>query len=127
MLRSEFVDRTHYNPDYKEYHYIEESYYESPLDKDEFCRQWQKDYRSGKWALELKLRIAIDKQATRYQEQLDMLREQVEFYEPYYERARRAEDAIKKLCSAIGNAQFCVDEYQRIEQQYKDEDKEDTE
>ena len=39
MLRSEFVGMTHYNPDCKEYHYIEESYYESPLDKDEFCRQ----------------------------------------------------------------------------------------
>lgn len=127
MLRSEFVDRTHYCPDLKEYHYIEESYYESILDKDEFCQQWQKDYRSGKWALELKLRIAIDKQAKRYQEQLDMLKAQVEFYEPYYERALKAEDAIKKLCSAIGDAQFCVDEYQRIEQQYKDEDKEDAE
>ena len=127
MLKSEFVDRTHYNPDCKEYHYIEESYYESPLDKDEFCRQWQKDYRSGKWALELKLRIAIDKQATRYQEQLDMLKEQLEFYEPYYERALSAEDVIKKLCSTMGYAQFCVDEYKRIEQQYKDEDKEDAE
>lgn len=122
MLRSEFVDRTHYNPAYEEYHYIEESYYESPLDKDEFCAQWQEDYQSGKWALELKLRIAIDKQAERYQEQLDMLKEQVEFYEPYYERARRAEDAIKMFCNAIGYAQFCVDEYQRIEQQYKDGD-----
>lgn len=124
MLKSEFVGRTHYNPDYKEYHYIEESYYESTLDRDEFCRQWQKDYRSGKWALELKLRIAIDKQATRYQEQLDMLKEQVKFYEPYYERALRAEDAIKMMSSAIGYAQFCVDEYQRIEQQYKDKDEE---
>lgn len=67
MLRSEFVGRTHYNPDCEEYHYIEES---------------------------------------------------------YYERALRAEDAIKMLCSAIGYAQFCVDEYQRIEQQYNDDDKE---
>ena len=126
MLRSEFVGKTHYNPDFKEYHYIEESYYESPLDMDEFCRQWQKDYRSGKWALELKLRIAIDKQATRYQEQLDMLKEQVEFYEPYYERALRAEDAIKMMSSAIVHSQFWVDEYKRIYQQYKYEDKEDA-
>ena len=97
MLRSEFVGRTHYNPDCKEYHYIEESYYESPLDNDEFCRQWQKDYRSGKWALELKWRIAIDKQATRYQEQLAELKEQLEFYEPYYERALRAESALTEI------------------------------
>lgn len=125
MLKSEFVGRAHYNPDCTEYHYIEESYYESPLDKDEFCKQWQNDYRSGKWALELKWRIAIDKQATRYQEQLAELKEQLEFYEPYYERALRAEDAIKMFCDAIGYTQFCVDEYKRIEQQYKDaEDKE---
>lgn len=127
MLKSEFVGRTHYCPDYKEYHYIEESYYESPLDMDEFCRQWQKDYRSGKWALELKLRIAIDKQATRYQEQIDMLKKQIEFYEPYYERAVMAEDTINEIRSGIGYAQFCIDKYQRIEKQYKDEDKEDAE
>lgn len=126
MLKSEFVGRTHYCPDCNEYHYIEESYYESPLDKDEFCKQWRNDYRSGKWAAELKWRIAIDKQAARYQEQIAELKEQLEFYEPYYERARRAEDAIKMMSSAIGYAQFCVNEYQRIEQQNKDEDKEDA-
>ena len=130
MLKSEFVGRTHYCPSDEEYSYIETSYLESPLNMDDFCEQWASDHRSGKWSTELRLRMAIGKWAAKYhelEERTATLEEQVEFYEPYYERALRAEDAIKMLCSAIGYAQFCVDEYQRIEQQYKDEDKEDAE
>ena len=130
MLKSEFVGRTNYCPSDEEYSYIETSYLESPLNMDDFCKQWASDYCSGKWSNELRLRMAIGEWQAKYhelEERTAMLEDQVEFYEPYYERALRAENAIKMLGSAIGYAQFCVDVYQRIEQQYKDEDKEDAE
>ena len=130
MLKSEFAARTHYCPDDEEYRFIETSYIESPLNMDDFCEQWKCDHDSGRWAAELVLRKSVGKWAAKcreLEEQLSKLEEQLEFYEPYYERAHRAEEAIIMISSAISDAQFCVDEYQRIEQQYKDEDKEDAE
>lgn len=125
MLKSDFVGRTHYCPSDEEYGYIETSYLESPLNMDDFCKQWASDYCSGKWSVELRLRRAIGEWAAKYhalEERAATLEEQLEFYESYYERAHRAEDAIKMMSNAIGYAQFCVDEYQRIEEQYNDEE-----
>ena len=127
MLKSEFAARTLYYPDDEEYRFIETSYIESPLNMDDFCEQWKCDHDSGRWAAELALRKAVCKWAAKYrelEEKLSMLKEQLEFYEPYYERAHRAEDAIKMMSNAIVHSQFWVDEYKRIEQQYKDDNKE---
>ena len=129
MLKSEFTARTHYCPDDEEYRFIETSYIESPLNMDDFCEQWKCDHDSGRWAAELSLRKAVVKWSAKcreLEEKLSTLEEQLEFYKPYYERAHRAEEAIKMMSSAIVHSQFWVDEYKRIYQQYKYEDKEDA-
>ena len=71
MMMQEFTERTKYNPTAEEYHYIEESYYEfEGTSKDEFCKQWLKDKKSGKWELEYRLRKSLDDQKAMYEEKL---------------------------------------------------------
>lgn len=60
MMPSEFEERTGYTPSNEEYHYIEESYYDYNGNKDDFCKAWLKDKKSGAWARELELRKRID-------------------------------------------------------------------
>ena len=64
MMKSEFTERTKYNPTDEEYAEIEESYYEFDGNKDEFCKAWLKDQKSGAWAKEFKLRHTIRNMAT---------------------------------------------------------------
>ena len=47
MMKSEFIERTGYEPSNEEYHYIEESYYDFDGSKDDFCKQWMKDRKAG--------------------------------------------------------------------------------
>lgn len=61
MLYSEFVTLTETEVSDEEYRYIEQSYYESGLDKAEFCKVWKQDYDNGKWAIELALRRKLDR------------------------------------------------------------------
>ena len=70
MMYSEFYERTKKEVSYEEYHYIEESYYEFDGNKDEFCKEWLKDVKSGKWALEDRLRKALDDQKAEYEKKL---------------------------------------------------------
>ena len=55
MMKSEFIERTGYEPDDYEYRLIEESYYAFPGDKNAFCKQWLQDKRDGHWAREMQL------------------------------------------------------------------------
>lgn len=59
MMKSEFTERTKYIPSDEEYAEIEESYYDFPGQKDEFCKAWLKDKRSGAWEKEYNLRKQI--------------------------------------------------------------------
>lgn len=43
MMKSEFIDRTGFEPTAKEYEEIENQYMESELDKDQFCKEWKKN------------------------------------------------------------------------------------
>lgn len=90
----EFTERTKYIPDVEEYHYIEESYYEFDGNKDEFCKQWIKDKKSGKWDMEYKFRKALDVQKVEYEEKL---REKEEFLEFYRKEFKKGLEAQKKL------------------------------
>jgi hypothetical protein len=101
MMIQEFTARTNYQPEYEEYKYIEESYYEFDGDKDAFCQQWKKDKKSGKWDLELRLRKAIDQQKAEYEAKLAEKEETIEFYRPYFDRAREAEAKLKELSNAV--------------------------
>ena len=89
MMYSEFYERTKTEISWEEYHYVEESYYEFNGNKDEFCKAWLKDVKSGKWALELRLRKALDDQKAEYEKKLAEKQEMVDFYAPYFDVARR--------------------------------------
>ena len=43
MMRSEFIERTGFDPTADEYHEIESQYMESDLDKDKWCAKWKRD------------------------------------------------------------------------------------
>lgn len=61
MLYNEFVTLTETEVSDEEYGYIEQSYYESELDKAEFCKLWKRDCDNGRWAAELALRKKLDR------------------------------------------------------------------
>lgn len=61
MLYKEFVTLTETEVSDEEYSYIEQSYYDSGLDKAEFCKLWKNDMMCGKWAAELALRRKLDR------------------------------------------------------------------
>ena len=81
MLYSEFTTLTGVKVSIEEYDCIEQSYYDSELDKAEFCKMWKQDYNSGKWAIELALRRRLrhmteelkerENKIARLEEQLD--------------------------------------------------------
>lgn len=81
MLYSEFTTLTGVKVSIEEYDCIEQSYYDSDLDKAEFCKMWKQDYDNGKWAVELALRRRLrhmteelkerEKKIAKLEEQLD--------------------------------------------------------
>lgn len=101
MMYSEFFERTKVEVSYEEYHYIEESYYDFPGQKDEFCKQWLKDRKSGKWELELRLRKTIDEQKKMYEKKIAEQQDSLRWYGVNYlktvNRAERAEEKLEKL------------------------------
>jgi hypothetical protein len=98
-MYSEFYERTNVEISYEEYHYVEESYYEFDGNKDEFCKSWLKDVKSGKWALELRLRKALDDQKAEYEKKIAEMQETIDFYSPYFDKARKAEQKIASMAS----------------------------
>ena len=94
MMISEFIERTGYTPDYEEYRHIEESYYDFDGNKDEFCKWWLKANAKGEWEKELKLRQRIEELENEVQRITERLEEDIEFYQPYFDRARKAEAII---------------------------------
>lgn len=59
MMRSEFIERTGYNPSSEEYEIIEEAYYNFPGDKNEFCKWWLGARECGFWDREMALRAEL--------------------------------------------------------------------
>jgi hypothetical protein len=95
MMMSEFIDRTGYQPNSEEYHYIEESYYEFDGNKDEFCKQWMKDNNDGHWAKELRLRKQMDEMKAQMQAIIDEKEENLKFYRPYPQKFWDADKQLK--------------------------------
>lgn len=77
MLRSEFIERTKYEPDFDEYEIIEEAYYEFDGNKDEFCKWWLKARKDGYWKREYEIRKANRRYSKEIISELDELKEQV--------------------------------------------------
>lgn len=101
MMMSEFIDRTGYTPSMEEYGYIEESYYDFPGNKDEFCKAWLKDKRDGHWEREMMLRKKLVDQDKANAAKIAEMEENLNFYRPYFDRSReyakQLEDANSKL------------------------------
>lgn len=97
MMIQEFTARTSYQPEYEEYKYIEASYYEFDGDKDAFCQQWKKDKKSGKWAVEYRLRKALDDQKAMYEEQLKEKEDTLQWYRERYEELQTYKNMVRGI------------------------------
>lgn len=115
MMYSEFYDRTKTEVSSEEYHFIEESYYDFDGDKNAFCKAWLKDKKSGKWDLEYKLRKALEDQKAEYQKKIKEMEETLEFYRPYFDRAREAEKKLAeqdaRINDVIARMNHCVERW----------------
>lgn len=123
MLLDEFAERTHYTPDYDEYHYIEEAYYDFDGNKDEFCNWWKKENSSGRWKRELKLRKKADEEYRQLydasmaykQETEETLSFYRERYEDHWEQKKALSDEVSTLKYKYGCA---LDELEKVQKQY---------
>ena len=98
MMMQEFTERTKYNPTAEEYHYSEESYYEfEGTSKDEFCKQWLKDKKSGKWELEYRLRKSLDDQKAMYEEKLKEKEEALQWYREQHEEMKKFKNMVRGI------------------------------
>lgn len=98
MMIREFTERTKYNPTAEEYHYIEESYYDfEGTSKDDFCKQWLKDKKSGKWALEYRLRKSLDEQKEMYEEQLKEKEEKLQWYREQHKQFEKYRVMVRSI------------------------------
>ena len=98
MMKQEFIALTKYTPTNEEYHYIEESYYEADtVLKSEFCKQWLKDKKSGKWDMEYKLRKRLDEQKVEYEERLREKEEYLVFYRTQFKIGMEAQNKLKEI------------------------------
>lgn len=101
MMMSEFTERTGYTPTREQYHYIEESYYAFPGNKDEFCKQGKKDKKDGHWAREMALMVAADQMKAEYEKKLGEQEDNLVFYRKQMEKYRKLvkehEEAVNKL------------------------------
>ena len=86
MMIHEFTERTKYTPSAEEYRYIEDSYYDSNMYKDDFCKAWLKLKRSGAWETELRLRKIIDAQKAHFAADLAEKQETIEWYSEQFEK-----------------------------------------
>ena len=105
MMRSEFIERTSYEPNADEYEMIEQSYYEFDGNKDEFCKQWLKDKKDGHWDTELRLRLMLEDQKTFYREKMKEQEDNLNFYRPYFQRAYDAERALAEAQNKLERIQ----------------------
>jgi len=111
MLYSEFYERTNKRISQEEYHYVEDSYYEFDGNKDEFCKQWLKDVKSGKWAMEYRFRKALDDQKAEYERQLVDKEVDLEFYRGRTEELR---NEIKKFKNIKRHLQMIVNDLKGV-------------
>lgn len=110
MMKYEFIERTNYTPSDEEYHYIEESYYDyDGCSKDEFCKQWLKDKRSGKWSMELRFRMQLDAQEAKYKARIAGKEEMLEFYREQYREKQQLLETIKQQDAKLETLKRIID------------------
>lgn len=95
MLKSEFIKRTHYEPSDSEFSYIFDSYCGFDGGRDAFCKQWVKDKKSGKWAIELKYRKSLNDVRKKYDVRLDELERRLNMYQLFLKKLEAAMHEMK--------------------------------
>lgn len=105
MMMKEFTDRTGYEPTWEEYAYIELSYYDFDGNKDEFCKQWKKDYKDGHWAREMALLKKMEQMEEENKKKIAEMEENLTFYRPYFQRAWNAEKALAEANNKLERIQ----------------------
>lgn len=104
MLMSEFVERTGYQPNNEEYAQIEKSYYAFPGNKDEFCKQWKKDYKDGRWERELTLRRRMAVMQAEYLKKIKAQEESLKFYQQELEQAQDKLARLERVFNRVFGA-----------------------
>lgn len=113
MMREEFIERTGYTPEirrgedgwtveYDEYRYIEQSYFDSEcVNKDEFCKEWKKNFKAGFWKRELQLLIKLEREEFRIKsrdEQIEELKKDLnDTADKYLDLRKEHKESERKL------------------------------
>lgn len=94
-MYSEFVERTGIEVSNEEYEIIEESYYDSELMKDDFCKEWLKLKKAGKWEIELKFRKRLKEAENNAFTDMENMNAQLTNYREALEISSEAERRIR--------------------------------
>lgn len=114
MMKSEFIERTGFEPTADEYEVIEQEYMGCDIDKDAFCKQWLKNggvQRLSRMRVRRieELEAEVEQRAKEYGE-LDQIRvesitKEQEKYQRLLEQNRQMEAEINRL-EAESNAEY---------------------
>lgn len=100
MMISEFIDRTGYEPDAREYRAIEAAYYDFYGDKDQFCKHWLTEKKAGRWEREYYLLSQIEyleeEMAQEQKQHREELTEERNYYKIQLEQAEIREQKLRQ-------------------------------
>lgn len=119
MMKSEFIERTGFEPTAEEYKQIEQEYMGTDIDKDRFCKQWIKQGGIQRISRQRVRRIeeleAEVRQRTKEHDELDTARctEIKTIQERYEQKISGMEEAIKAMQLSNFNL---ADRYQKMKE-----------
>ena len=123
MMRSEFIERTGFEPTAAEYEQIEQEYMGTDIDKNQFCKQWVKQGGiqriSRQRVRRIEEREAEVQQRTKEYDELDSARctQIKEMQERYEQKITGMEETIKAMQQ--GNFDL-ADSYQEMKEKYEE-------
>ena len=116
MMKSEFIERTGFEPTLEEYREIEAEYMAAPedVDKDTFCKQWKK--RGG---VERLMRLRARRIEELEAENESLRREMSERRQKANEESEGLRKQIRGLeCEAKGQKRYAENEHRRAKELY---------
>ncbi len=123
MMRSEFIERTGFEPTAAEYEQIEQEYMGTDIDKDQFCKQWVKQGGIQRISRQRVRRIeeleAEVQQRTKEYDELDVARcTQINTMQ---ERHKQKVSEMEKTIKAMQQGNFdLADSYQEMKEKYEE-------
>lgn len=124
MMRSEFIERTGFEPTAAEYEQIEQEYMGTDIDKDQFCKQWVKQGGIQRISRQRVRRIeeleAEVQQKTKEYDELDSARcTQIKGMQDRYEQKI---SGMEKTIKTMQKSNFDLSEsYQKMKEKYEEE------